>query len=197
MYTNKILVPLTILALVITACGDDDDDADAAATESTESAEQSITTTSAPEEAAGPVEIVAVDYAFEGVPDQIEAGTVLSLRNDSDAEIHELVAFGLPRDEERSVEEILALPEDELGSILRAEPATVLIAPPGESSFPAVGDGSLTQPGRYLLFCSIPTGADPAEFLRAAQEAQEGGPPDVAGGPPHFTAGMFGELVVE
>jgi hypothetical protein len=32
--------------------------------------------------------------------------------------------------------------------------------------------------------------------MREAQ-ASTGGPPNVPGGPPHFTAGMFTELVVE
>ena len=67
---------------------------------------------------------------------------------------------------------------------------------PGEAGFPVVGDGTLTEPGRYAIICSIPIGADPAEFLAAAQESTEG-PPQVAGGPPHFTSGMYGELVVE
>jgi hypothetical protein len=61
---------------------------------------------------------------------------------------------------------------------------------------PAVGDGTLSEPGRYLILCSIPTGADPDEYLKAAAESQ-GGPPEVPGGPPHLVNGMYGEIVVE
>ena len=55
--------------------------------------------------------------------------------------------------------------------------------------------GTLTEPGRYLVMCSIPTGVEPAEYLRAAAAAN-GQKPDVDGGPPHFTSGMFAELTV-
>ena len=60
----------------------------------------------------------------------------------------------------------------------------------------AEGDGTLTEPGRYLVLCAIPTGADPGEYLAAAA-ASEGGPPEgVAGGPPHFVNGMWAEVTV-
>lgn len=60
----------------------------------------------------------------------------------------------------------------------------------------AVGDGRLTERGRYLVFCAIPVGADPAAYLQAAQSAT-GGPPQVAGGPPHFSQRMYGEITVK
>ena len=44
-------------------------------------------------------------------------------------------------------------------------------------------------------FCFIPIGADVDEYLTKAQTSD--GPPQVEGGPPHFTAGMVGEMVVE
>ena len=72
----------------------------------------------------------------------------------------------------------------------------MLLAPPGEGAIAAVGDGTLSEPGRYAIICAIPTGADPAEYLAAAAES-EGGPPEVPGGPPHFVNGMFAEIVVE
>ena len=74
--------------------------------------------------------------------------------------------------------------------------AMVLLAPPGSSEqIVAVGDGSLTEPGRYLVACFIPTGADPQAYLDAASSS-EGGPPEVEGGPPHFTHGMWAEVTV-
>ena len=71
----------------------------------------------------------------------------------------------------------------------------MLVAPPGEDGFAAVGDGALGEPGRYLVMCFIPTGADPAAYLDAL-EANPGQPPSVSGGPPHFTAGMYREVTV-
>jgi hypothetical protein len=75
-------------------------------------------------------------------------------------------------------------------------PATVLLAAPGGPQIAAVGDGTLTRPGRYAIVCVIPTGADPDAYLQAAAESDEG-PPEVDGGPPHIAQGMFAELVVE
>jgi hypothetical protein len=72
----------------------------------------------------------------------------------------------------------------------------VALAPPGEDGMFVVGDGTITEPGRYAVICAIPVGADPEEFMAAAAEASSG-PPQVEGGPPHFTQGMYAELVVE
>ena len=74
--------------------------------------------------------------------------------------------------------------------------STVLLQAPGSSDvIPAVGDGTLSEPGRYLVICAIPTGADPMEYLEAAAQSEEG-PPEVEGGPPHFVNGMYAEVVV-
>ena len=140
------------------------------------------------------VTIGAVDYAFEDVPAEIEAGTQLSLTNTSTEELHELVAMRLPDEERRSAAELLTLPEEQLGAMFGNEPATVLIAPPGAEGMAVVGDGVLTEPGRYILLCGIPIGADPQEYMAAAQSGD--GPPQVQGGPPHFATGMFAEIVV-
>lgn len=69
----------------------------------------------------------------------------------------------------------------------------MVIAPPGDSGFAVEGTGVLSEPGRYAVICAIPTGADPDEYLAAAAES-EGGPPQVAGGPPHLAMGMFAEV---
>ena len=70
-----------------------------------------------------------------------------------------------------------------------------MLALPGEEGFAALGDGTLQEPGRYVVLCGIPIGADPQAYLEAAQTSD--GPPDVPGGPPHMTAGMYAELIVE
>ncbi len=150
------------------------------------------TTTDAPPE---PIEVRAVDYGFEGLPASVPVGTMLTLVNESEMELHELVAIRLPDDESRSVDELVQLPPDELASFFPMV-ETVIIAPPGESGFPIEGIGMLKKPGRYLVICAIPIGADPDEYMAAAAQSQ-GGPPDVAGGPPHLAAGMYGEVIVE
>ncbi len=87
-------------------------------------------------------------------------------------------------------------PPDQLMPML-GEPVTVLLQVPGTGAeIAAVGDGVITKPGRYLLGCFIPVGADPQEYLDAAAKAGGGAPQGVAGGPPHFAAGMYAELTV-
>ena len=91
---------------------------------------------------------------------------------------------------------IAGLPEEELGQLFAGEPATVLLAPPsGGEMIPAVGDGTINDVGRYVVFCGIPVGADPQAYLDAADTSE--GPPEVEGGPPHFAEGMYGEFTVE
>lgn len=141
------------------------------------------------------IEVVAVDFAFEGLPASVDAGTTLTLRNDAASELHELVAIRLDDDEERSVADLMALAPDELMSVLSAEPATVILAPAGGPQVAVpVGDGTLTEPGRYAIICMIPTGVDGAAYMEAA--ATSDGPPDVGGGPPHIVHGMFAEIEV-
>ena len=134
------------------------------------------------------VEIVATDYAFAELPDRIGTDTTLTMRNDSTREVHELVVFPLPDDIDGTASELLALPEEELAAFLDGPPSLVVVAGPNDAPFVVVGDGTLPEPGRYLLFCAIPTGADPAEYMAAA--ATSDGPPAVAGGRPHFVHGM-------
>ena len=74
----------------------------------------------------------------------------------------------------------------------------MLIAPPRNApQIAAVGDGKLTEKGRYLVICTIPVGADPAAFLQAAQSSGSGPPPQVPGGPPHLAQGMYGQITVK
>ena len=189
-----LLGPLLVLALAVAGCGDDDsDDNDDAASVASSTAPTGNSTGDGTDSGEA-TEVIAVDYHFNGLPDRIDAGTRLTMRNDSTVEAHELVAMPIPPQETRSADELVALPEEELFAAVPGEPALVLLAPPGEEAVPMVGDGRLDA-GRYLVFCAIPTGADPDEFMRRAQASP--GPPDVPGGPPHVAAGMFAELTVD
>jgi len=203
------LIPLAITGALLVACSDDEADADATeeptaaaeatgtgTAEATATATEAAATATATEAAAETVEVTAVDYGYEGLPESVKAGTRLSLVNASEVEFHELVTFRIPDDEERSVEELLALPEEEQMALFQGPPAAVILAGPASSeSIYAVGDGVLTEAGRYLVACFIPVGADPEAFAEAAASGANE-PPEVEGGPPHFTEGMWAELTV-
>ncbi len=147
------------------------------------------------EEAPAVVEVEMVDFGYLGLPSAVPAGTQLTVTNSAEEELHELVAFALPDQEQRSIEELTTLDPGELVAAL-GEPVTVLLAEPGGPQIPAVGDGTLTTPGRYAIMCFIPTGVEPQVYLEAAAATEEG-PPQVEGGPPHFVNGMYRELIVE
>lgn len=184
-------IPLVLTgAVVLPACGSDSDGAAKAnaPTTTTTAAEQAESTTTVVDD--GSITVTAVDFDYEGLPDAVPAGTTFKLVNDAEEELHEFVAFRLPDDETRSADELIELPQAELEAVFGGPPATVLLAKPGGPQIEAVGDGTLTEPGRYLVACSIPVGADPDEIL-----ASDGPPP--AGGTPHFHKGMYAEITVE
>jgi hypothetical protein len=171
-------VAVAALAVGIAGCGDD---ADTAATTTTKATPKTV-------------EVTAVDYRYEDLPDSIDAGAKLTLRNASTDELHEMVVLKIPASEHRSVDEIVKLPESELDALFAGEPAAVILAPPGGDAIEAVGDGTIAEPGRYVVVCTIPQGADPQAYLNAPEGD---GPPQVEGGPPHFTLGMYRQLTVE
>jgi len=212
-FTAGVVTLLATAGLLLGACGTTAtaDDATDAPTATSQPPGESAATTSNPR-TEGPttedattedpgatdpgatVEVSTIDYAYEGLPATIAVGTQIMMRNDSIGELHELIAMRLPDDEARPVSELLELPQAELEGMFAGEPAVVIIAPPGEDGFPVVGDGVMGEPGRYIVLCAIPTGADPEEYMNAPEGE---GPPQVDGGPPHFVNGMWAELVVE
>lgn len=150
-------------------------------------AEATTTTVGGPQT----VEITAADYAFAGVPDSVAAGSTISLTTAPDGEPHEVVAVALPDTETRPAGELVALPDDEFGALFAEEAALVTIALPGttDTPGPVVGDGTLDEPGRYLLLCTFPQGTSVADVEAAT------GP--LEGDQRHYTLGMFTELLVE
>jgi hypothetical protein len=171
------------LAVILVACG-----GDAAPTTTN-------TTTTEPAPTENVVEVRLVDFAFEGLPGIVPAGTRLTVVNASDSELHELVAFRLADGDQRTAAELATLTPHELEAAL-GMPTAVLIAAPGGPQIAPVGDGVLTAPGRYALFCFIPTGIDPDEYLAAAATSE--GPPQFEdAGPPHFVHGMLADLTVD
>lgn len=110
-------------------------------------------------------------YAFTGVPKRLDAGVVAVTMTNKDAEPHVMVVLRKNDGEKRSVQELLALPDD--GVMGAGTPAGATFAVPGAE---AVGLLRLTA-GNYLYFCPIPIGG-------------------TEGAPPHFTNGMYGEFTV-
>ncbi len=182
---------IAVLALAGTACSDDEGDETTA--DASDGGSEESTAGGEDDEAEGDVvEVTATEYQYDGVPETVAAGTRFSLVNDGE-EPHEFVAILLPEDEDRSVEDLLALPEAELDAIFGSgEPATVILAAIGQTDTPGpvVGDGTLTEPGRYAVVCFLPVGSTDAVL-------ESEGPPPADGGPPHALSGMFAELTVE
>lgn len=186
-HTTTIALCVGLATVALAGCGDDSTATPAA-------------TLVATTPTAGPTVTIGVrDYAFDGVPIRITAGTPIAITNTSATESHELTAFRLPDGETRSLRELQALPPDQLGALFPGAPALALVAKPGANGELVLGDGSLDEPGRHLLVCFIPMGAKPDEVVAAMKLAAAdpaAGPPQITGGPPHLTAGMIAEIEV-
>ena len=128
--------------------------------------------------------ITGRDYVYEGIPDVVRAGDTIAFVNASLEEAHELVVFPIAADETRPVEELW----DELDPT--GEPVLVSVAGPSQDGQLYVGDGTITDPGRYLAICFLPVGGDPELIFE-----QEG--PVESDAPPHASVGMVAEIVVE
>jgi hypothetical protein len=171
------------------ACSDDDsEDNDA-------NAPEPVATSTTGSNAPQTVQVIAADYNFKDLPQTLAVGLTIEMRNESSKEVHELVAIRLPDTEKRPVSQLIQLPDEELGEIASTEPSMVLVAMPNEKGMAVLGDGKLTQAGRYAVLCFIPTGADPAAVAAAMSEGGNE-PPELEGGPPHAFNGMFAEVTV-
>jgi hypothetical protein len=125
------------------------------------------------------VDITAIDYAFDADLDGIEAGTVAFDFSNEGTELHEMALIRINDDVTESVDELLALPEEE------AQSKTTFMG----VSFAEPGGGDTMyadlDAGRYAVICFIPTGSTSMEDAETAD------------GPPHFTQGMVREFTVE
>jgi hypothetical protein len=162
----RIAVAGLAAAALLAACGDDDPSAD--------------------------LDIEAVDFAFEDLPHEVAPGTHLHLRNTSSEEVHEAAVFRVAdADVDTPLPELLAAAETDPMAL--GEFVGVSVAPPGEEGVEPEGPVVLEEPGRYVIVCFVPTGADPGAYRDALET---GIPPDVTGGLPHLAHGMVGELTV-
>jgi hypothetical protein len=126
----------------------------------------------------GRADVTAVDYAFQGVPATMNAGTVsFEFRNKSQrGEHHEMVVFKKNEGVRESFQQLLMLPDEEAKT--KATIVTGAKAPPGASSY---GVAKLV-PGDYAMVCFISVGSK--------KENPKGQ------GPPHFIHGMVTEFAV-
>jgi hypothetical protein len=122
--------------------------------------------------------VTAVDFAFEDLPAELPAGTTsFELTNDG-PEVHQLLVVRRNEGTTQPVEELLALPEEEVGALI----TDVADAGPVVAGDTAYDIAELT-PGDYLAVCFIPTG----------MTAFDGPPPE---GAPHAMNGMVAEFSV-
>lgn len=125
------------------------------------------------------IEVTAVEYEFQGMPDEISPGVVaVDLANDG-KELHEIVVFRKNDDTTESWDELFAMEDESAVEELVTQKGAAFAAP-GSS---AAGLISLEEEGDYIAVCFIPVGSTP--------DAE--GEPE---GPPHFTQGMKVEFSV-
>lgn len=121
-----------------------------------------------PAEGAAVVEITAVEYAFEGVPETVPAGsTALGFSNEGDA-AHELVVFRLV--DGKTLDDFLSLEgEDDprVDEIVDEEVGGTFSEPGGEVTYANLE----LAPGTYVLACFVPgpEGKSHAEHGMTAQ----------------------------
>jgi plastocyanin len=130
--------------------------------------------------------VTAVDFAYEGVPAEVQSGTTMGLTN-SGQEVHEMVVVRKLPTTTQSFEELLALPPDQAQGLV--EDAGFAFAEPGQTADQVVTIG---EPGEYLMVCFIPAGTTSLPSL----DPNASEPPDLGTGAPHFTLGMQQEFTV-
>jgi hypothetical protein len=122
------------------------------------------------------VEATGIDFAYEGLPATVPPGVVAITFTNQGDEPHEIFLARLNDNVTMSVDQVMALPEEQAFS---------MIAPVGRSSA-MPGDSETTfirmGPGRYGVACLIPQGTTP----------------DTEGsGPLHVALGEFAEFTVQ
>jgi hypothetical protein len=139
------------------------------------------------------IEVVGVEYAYQGLPTEVPAGTSLGFRNDG-SEVHELLVYRVNDGVDAALEELLAMPEEEVAGLVELVGEGPLIAMPG-----ALAEGSvpLEREGRYAVVCFIPQGLS-AELFEALPTAAGPGDltPELQAAPPHVALGMVQEFAV-
>lgn len=124
------------------------------------------------------VDVTAVDYAFEGVPESLPAGITTFGFSNEGKELHEMIMVRY-KDPSLTLDELLAVSDPQGQDLVDFLGAS--FGPPGASD---VESKELT-PGKYALLCFVPVGSTSPKAARTAD------------GPPHVKRGMAAEFTVE
>jgi len=188
-----LLAILAATLVVVASCSDAEPAADPQSTvTSTSTVQPSATQT--PSQAPGSIDVVAVDYRFDGIPETARVGTRLTFFNDSAVEFHELVLLRLDPSEDRTVDELAQLPFEDIDAASFGTVTSIGFAMPNSEQYSQIrGEPVLDEEGRYLIFCAINVGTDP----EAARDAAGKGPArPIEGIPRHYEVGMMTEITV-
>ena len=91
----------------------------------------------------------------------------------------------------RQVLRYVGVSDADMETVLAGEPALVTIAMPGttDTPGPVVGDGTLSEPGRYIILCTFPKGTTPEDVAKAQGPLQ--------GENPHYHLGMVDDITIQ
>ena len=124
------------------------------------------------------VDVTAVDYAFEGVPERLPAGFASFAFSNEGKELHEMIMVRF-KDPSESVKDLMKLSDKQAQK--RVEFLGASFGPPGTEDL----EVKELTPGKYALLCFVPVGSTSE---KAAREAK---------GPPHVARGRSAEFTVE
>jgi plastocyanin len=132
------------------------------------------------------VTVTGVEYAYQGIPENATAGTVVTFVNGGQ-EVHEIVAVRRNEGVTITLEELLEKPEAELEQFVTFLGGVQ--AGPGETAEQTI---TLDQPGDYIFLCFIPVGTTELPSSAPGESPAASLPP----GPPHVVQGMVAEFTV-
>jgi hypothetical protein len=126
------------------------------------------------------VALTGGEYAFEGMPDQVDAGTLLVKFDNVGTEVHEAAFFAISDAATAPLSDLVKLPPEQAANVATYVGGTYAL--PDGSSYTTVD----VEDGRYGIMCFVPKGLTP-DALESGEE------PD---GEPHYTEGMLAEFRV-
>lgn len=124
------------------------------------------------------VDVTAVDYAFEGVPETLPAGFASFAFSNEGKELHEMIMVRF-KDPSESIEDLMKLSDKQAQKHIDFLGAS--FGPPGAEDL----EVKELTPGKYALLCFVSVGSTSEKAARKAK------------GPPHVARGMSAEFTVE
>ena len=147
------------------------------------------------------VEVIGVEYAFQGLPTSLPVGTDLGFTN-AGAEVHEMIVARIADGTTETIDELLAMEgegrdpvAEGLVEIIGGMPLFAAPATTAEGTLP------LDREGRYAVLCFIPQGLTDMSVLESMGPDADpaDAPPEVQAimaNPPHLALGMLQEFTV-